>query len=81
MKTEKTIFFNGRKRKAEDIVAIIRDAAGKVVDAIFPGVGNHKVALDWFEWRIQRIPTEYEGTGAVEVQLYVGKDIIAYANL
>lgn len=81
MKTEKTILFNGRKRKSEDVALIIRDNAGCMVDAIYPGVSNHKMALDWFEWRCQRIPAEYAGAGVAELQLYVGLDLVAFANI
>lgn len=51
--------YNSRKRKPGQIVAIIVDANRKALDAIDPGEGTHKQAIDWAEWRAETIREQY----------------------
>lgn len=78
MKTTKT-GYNYRTRKEREIIAIIMDANGAALDAIDPGTGNHRTALDWAEWRAASIPTDYPG--AVRMVVYCGDDEIATIDL
>lgn len=67
IRTEKTNY-NGRTRKAQEIVAVIAAADGvHLIDAISPGKGNHRAALEWAEWRAKSIETDYKDAAKMTV--------------
>lgn len=51
--------YNCRKRKPGDIIAVIVDAHRHSIDAINPGEGTHKQALDWAMWRAETLHEDY----------------------
>lgn len=51
--------YNSRKRKPGQICAIVLDANGNTLDAIMPGEGTHKQAIEWAEWRAETIREDY----------------------
>lgn len=67
--------FNNRQRKVLSIVAILMDKDGNALDAINPGEGNHRTALDWAEWRANTICKDYKE--ACKMVIYCGDDEIA----
>lgn len=67
--------FNNRQRKQLDILAVVIDANNEVIDAICPGTGNHRTALDWAEWRSESIHNDYPAT--VRMEVYCGDAEIA----
>lgn len=67
--------YNYRTRKHRDILAVVLDANNEVIDAINPGTGNHRAALEWAEWRAESIRTDYPAT--VRMEVYCGDDEIA----
>lgn len=67
--------YNYRTRKYRDILAVVLDANDKVIDAIGPGTGNHRTALDWAEWRAKSIRNDYPAAARMEV--YCGDTEIA----
>lgn len=71
--------YNYRIRKSADIVAIITDANGETLDAIAPGTGNHKTALDWAEWRAGAVRAEYPT--AAQMVIYCGDSEIAVITI
>lgn len=80
MKTFSTIKtgYNYRTRKERDIMAFIYDANGVMLDAINPGIGNHRAALDWAEWRAASILADYPA--AVRMEIHNGDTEIAVIN-
>lgn len=69
------IYFNGRQRKELEILAIITNADGDALDAINPGTGNHRNAMDWAEWRAKTIGEDYKDAAAMSI--YCGDELIA----
>lgn len=67
--------YNYRTRKDRDILAFVLDASGEVLDAIAPGIGNHRAALDWAEWRAESIRKDYPA--AVRMEVHCGDIEIA----
>lgn len=69
------IGYNSRQRKQLDILAVVLDANDEAIDAIAPGIGNHRAALEWAEWRAESIRKDYPA--AVRMRIYCGDDEIA----
>ena len=78
MKTTK-IDYNHRTRKECEVIAYVMDANGVAIDAINPGTGNHRTALDWAEWRAASILADYPA--AVRLVIYCGDSVIAIIDL
>lgn len=81
MKTFSTIKtgYNCHTRKECDIMAFVYDANGTMIDAINPGTGNHRTALDWAEWRAESIRQDYPA--AVRMEIHNGNTEIAIITL
>ena len=78
MKIEKT-GYNYRTRKERTIMAFVYDANGTLLDAIHPGGGNHRTALDWATWRANTIREDYPA--AATMAIHCGDDEIAVITL
>lgn len=79
MTTVKTDLFNSRQRKALEIIAVVLDENYNTIDAICPGEGNHRTAIEWAEWRAKTIRDTYEDAAVIAV--YCGDNRVANVEL
>lgn len=71
--------YNYRQRKEFEIMAFVYGTNGVLLDAINPGIGNHRTALDWATWRANTIREDYPE--AVAMIIHCGSDEIAIVTL
>ena len=75
MYIHKTSDFNSRICKQYEIMLIIKDGRGLILNAIMPGIGSHRQALDWANWRSASLLRDYPAM--YNAVLYCGDMCIA----